>query len=201
MFNDDTLKSRSLDVLAGALIFFTVVTGATYYLQSSLIIVKKYDAYTHWAVILICVPLVAGLVMRQVKLVYPLISSLIGAMLCAAVLYPLYKGFWAEPPTIADLVIYVAAVLGIGYIATQPLRTTFMIAFRIGRFSVPKFTTNTSNNKNKKGKKPAARKSSMTKTQRLQTNEHGNIIAMLELLIGVTSLALSIFSIFFLGRS
>lgn len=192
MLNNDTLTSRILDTLAGALIFFTVVTGATYYLQSSLVIFKKYDAYTHWAVALIGVPVIAGLIMRQIKLIYPLISSLVGAMASAALLYPMYKGFWAEPPTITDLVIYVAVVLGIGYIATQPLRTTFMIAFRLGRFSVPTFTT--------KGNKPV-RKSSMTKTQRLQSSEHGNVIAMLELLIGVTSLALSIFSIFFLGRS
>lgn len=192
MFNNDTLRSRILDTLAGALIFFTVVVGATYYLQSSLILVKQYDAYAHWAVVLIAVPLIAGLIMRQAKLVYPLISSVVGALASAALLYPMYQGFWAEPPTITDLLIYIAVVLGIGYIATQPLRTTFMIAFRLGRFSVPTFTT--------KSKKPV-RKSAMSKTQRLQASEHGNIIAMLELLIGVSSLALSVFSIFFLGRS
>jgi hypothetical protein len=116
-----------------------------------------------------------------------------------------------------DVLIYVAVVLGIGFIATQPLRTTFMMAFRLGRFAVPKLT------QGGKGKKPAVKgraaakettkgraratdksaakgKSSMTKTQRLQTSDNGNVIAMLELMVGVTSLVLSIISIFFLGR-
>jgi len=192
MLSNDTLTSYILDTLAGALIFFAVVTGSTYYLQSSLIVFKHYGAYVHWAVVLLGIPLTAGLIMRQARLVYPLISSAAGALASSAILYFLYKGFWAEPPTLVDLSVYFVAVLGIGYIATQPLRTTFMIAFRLGRFALPTIKT--------KNKKPV-RKASMSKTQRFQTYEHGNIVAIVELLIGVVSLGLSIFSIFFLGRS
>jgi len=192
MLSNDTLTSYILDTLAGALIFFALVTGSTYYLQSSLLVFKHYGAYVHWAVVLMGVPLTAGLVMRQARLVYPLISSVLGALVSAVLLYHLYKGLWAEPPTLVDLLVYFVVVLGIGYIATQPLRTTFMIAFRLGRFALPTIKT--------KNKKPV-RKASMTKTQRFQTYEHGNIVAIIELLIGVVSLGLSIFSIFFLGRS
>ncbi len=198
MLTDETLSSRIQDTLAGAIIFFAVVTGATYYFQSSLIIFKHYDAYSHWAVVLIGIPLIAGIILRQAKLIYPLISAVLGALGSAALLYPLYKEFWAEPPTIVNVAIYFTVILGIGYIATQPLRTTFMIAFRIGRFSVPTFKSRSqSNNKNKN----PVPKTSMSKTQRLHTSRHGNIIAMMELLIGITSLALSVFSIFFLGHS
>lgn len=198
MFNNDTLTSYILDTLAGALIFFVVVTGSTYYLQSSLIVFKHYDAYTHWAVVLMGIPLVAGIILRQSRLIYPLISAALGSAASAALLFYLYKGFWAEPPDWIDLTVYFFVILGIGYIATQPIRTTFMIAFRIGRYALP--TIKTKNNSKGKNKKPV-RKASMSKTQRFQTYDHGNVIAMVELMIGVVSLALSIFSIFFLGRS
>ena len=202
MFTDKTLISRIQETLAGAFIFFVVVTGTTYYLQSSLIIFKHYDAYTHWATVLIVTPLVAGIILRQAKLIYPLISTVLGALGSAALLYQLYKVLWAEPPTITDLTIYFTVVLGIGYIATQPLRTTFMIAFRIGRFSVPTFKKRSqSTNKKKTQVRTPVRKTYMSKTQRLQSYKYGSIIAMVELLIGTTSLVLSIFSIFFLGRS
>lgn len=199
-----------LDTLRGALMFIVVVAGSTYFLQSSLIVFKKYGSYTHWSVVLVAVPLIAGLLMRLTRISYPLISALLGAVVSAAILYPSYKTLWAVPPTMVDLAIYIMIVLGLGFIATQPLRTTFMIAFHLGRFAVPTFVagkTNSSARQNPKSaslratidKKPA-RKSPLSKTQRLQAGDHGNAIAMLELLVGITSLVLSIFSIFFLGR-
>lgn len=198
MFIDETLISRIKETLAGAIFFFIVVTGMTYYLQSTLIIFKHYDAYAHWAAVLIGTPLIAGIILRQAKLIYPLISTMLGALGSAALLYQLYKGFWEVPPTTTDLIIYFTVVLGIGYIATQPLRTTFMIAFRIGRFSVPTFKKQSQGTTKKKA---PVRKTPMSKTQRLQSYKYGNALAMVELLIGTASLVLSIFSIFFLGRS
>lgn len=193
MLNNDSYTAYLLDTLIGAVLFFAVVSGATYYLQSSLMIFKLYGSHAHWIAILIAVPVIAGLLMRLARIIYPLISAILGATASAALLYPLYKGFWAEPPTIADLVIYVVAILGIGFIASQPLRSTIMIAFRLGRFSLPQ-------RRNDK-KNPPLRKATMSSTQRLQASSNGNIIAMLELLIGLSSLVLSIFSVFFLGHS
>lgn len=200
MLSDETLTSRILDTVAGSFLFLVIVAGLTYYIQSSLIIFKSYDAYTHWTVVLIAVPLIAGLALRFSRLIYPLFTTIIGALASGLVLYPLYKGFWAEPPTIGDFFIYVVVIMGIAYIATQPLRTTFMIAFRLGRYSVPNFTSNLRSTNNKKGKKKV-RKTSMTKTQKLMSNEHGSTIALMELIIGLSSLALSVFSVFFLGKS
>lgn len=210
MAGKETFSTLMLDTLRGALMFSVVVAGSTYYLQSSLTLFKKYGSYTHWSVVLVAVPLIAGLLMRLTRIRYPLISALLGASASAAILYTPYKTFWAVPPTLFDLAIYVVIVLGLGFIATQPLRTTFMIAFRLGRFAVPTFGVGTSNGSARQSakssslrattnKKPA-KKSTLSKTQRLQASDNGNIIAMLELLVGVTSLFLSIFSIFFLGR-
>jgi len=206
MFDNDSLPYRILDGVVGALVFIIVVAGGTYFLQSSLIIFKQYGAHSHWAAVLIALPLIAGIIMRLAKASYPLIGAIVGAVASAAILYPQYQSFWAEPPHISDVVIYIIVVLGIGFIATQPLRTTFMIAFRLGRYAVPTFKAGKSGKSNKsakstnKTKKPVS-KTPMTKTQRLQASDHGNFIAMLELIVGVSSLVLSIVSIFFLGRS
>lgn len=210
MAGKETFSTLMWNTLRGALMFIVVVAGSTYYLQSSLTLFKKYGSYTHWSVVLVAVPLLAGLLMRLARISFPLISALLGAVASAALLYPQYKTFWAVPPTLFDVAIYVTIVLGLGFIATQPLRTTFMIAFRLGRFAVPTFAIGSSNGTSRQSAKSAslrtttnkkpAKKSTLSKTQRLQASDHGNVIAMLELMVGVTSLILSVFSVFFLGR-
>lgn len=193
MLSSDTPSARLWDTLFGVLIFIAIIAGGTYYLQSSLILVRKYDAYTHWAIILLVLPVIAGLALRLARIYYPLICSLLGVLVSTALLYPKYKAFWAHPPSTVDMLVYAAIVLGISYLSSQPLKTTFMMAFRLGRFSVSSFTVGN-------GKKPV-RRESLTKSQRLQPVGHVNTIAMLELVVGFTSLALSIFSIFFLGKA
>jgi len=211
MFASDSLSYRILDIVIGALIFLVIVAGGAYFLQSSLIVFKKYGAHAHWATILIALPIVAGIIIRLLKACYPLVSSIIGAILSASLLYPQYQSLWAEPPKVSDVIIYIVAVLGIGFIATQPLRTTFMIAFRLGRYAVPKLNSSgkktvkksvkSSSKASKSSKTAKPSKTRMTRTQRLQASDHGNVIAMLELVVGISSLVLSIISIFFLGRS
>lgn len=198
MIYQENLISKSLNLIIGALLFALLVGFGTYYLQDSLIIYKQFDAYTHWAVILLALPIVVGLLHRLLHITYPLFSTLVGAIITAAVLYPFYSNrFWAEAPSLIDMIIYVVIVTGIGFIASQPIKTIFMMAFKMGRFSVPSFGSGSGQNKSAKGN---ARKSDMTKTQRLNATGRGSMIAMVELLIGVSSLALSIFSIFFLGK-
>lgn len=197
MIYEDSLVSRALNIIVGSLIFFAIVTGLTYYLQSSLILVKQYDAYTHWAVVLLGLPILGGVVQRLARITYPVFTTLVGAIGAASVLYPLYQKFWAVPPTTLEMLIYLVIISGIGFVASQPLKTTFMMAFRRGKFSMPGFSDGSS-----KSKKKPARKADMSKTQRMQVHDgRGNMVAMVELLVGFSSLALSIFSIFFLSQS
>lgn len=178
------------DTIVGSVIFITIVTGTTYFLQNSMILVKKYGPYSHWAVVLLATPAITGIVLRLKKITSPLFSCLLGALASTAILYPLYKGWWAVPPKYTDVILYLCIVFGIAYIATQPLTTTFMLAFRLGRFSIA-------------GANASARKKdrkNFTESQPIYSN-HGSTVAMLELLIGMCSLGLSIFSVFFLGRS
>ncbi|MBD3669681.1 MAG: hypothetical protein HUJ29_02825 [Gammaproteobacteria bacterium] len=194
MIYEDSLLSRAMNLILGALIFFVIVTGLTYYLQSSLILFKQYDAYTHWAVVLLAVPVIGGLVQRLLRITYPILSTLAGALASAALLYPQYQQWWAVPPTLLDMLIYVLIITGIGFMASQPLKTTFMMAFRMGRFSMPTFSSG------QPRKSKSRNKADMSKTQRLESSGRGNMVAMMELIVGFSSLALSIFSIFFLGR-
>lgn len=179
------------DTVAGTVIFITIVTGGTYFLQNSMILVKKYGSYTHWAVVLLAVPALTGVVLRLKQVSSPLFSCLLGALASAAILYPLYKTWWLVPPKHSDVILYLCIVFGIAYFATQPLKATFMLAFRLGRFSIAG---------GKKTGKTSKNRKEFTDSQPIYSN-HGSSIAMLELLIGVCSLGLSIFSIFFLGRS
>jgi hypothetical protein len=205
-----SMSDQILNTLRGTLMFITVITGSTYYLQSSLILFKKYGSHAHWTIVLIVLPLFAGLLLRLARVYYPLICSILGSLVSAAILYPQYKTFWAVPPTMVDLAIYIAIVLGLGYIATQPLRTTFMIAFHLGRFAVPSFTASSDSSSKRQVKRSASPRATTKKkepqqrplsiTQRLHTSQNGNAIALLELLIGFSSLVLSIISIFILGR-
>lgn len=198
MIYEDSLVSRALNIIIGSLVFFVFVAGLTYYLQSSLILVKQYDAYTHWAVVLMGLPILAGVIQRLLRITYPMFTTLAGAIGAAAILYPQYQKFWAVPPTTMDMLIYLVIITGIGFIASQPLKTTFMMAFRRGKFSMPGFSMGDSGGK---AKKKPARKADMSKTQRMQVHDgRGNMVAMVELLVGFSSLALSIFSIFFLSQ-
>lgn len=179
-----------IDIIVGGVIFITIVVGGTYFLQSNLILVKKYDAYTHWAVVLLLIPAITGIALRLKKVSSPLFSCLLGALASTAILYPLYKGWWAVAPQYTDAAIYLCIVFGIAYFATQPMKATFMLAFHLGRFSM----------KNRSGfDKTRMGQQQVTDSQQLYMN-HGSTIALFELLIGTCSLGLSIFSVFFLGR-
>lgn len=179
------------DTIAGSVIFITVITGGTYFLQDKMILVKKYGPYTHWAVVLLALPAFTGVLLRLKRVSSPLLCCMLGALASTAILYPFYKHWWAVPPKRTDAIVYMCIIFGIAYIATQPLRTTFLLAFRLGRYSLAGGKINKIKKKNQKD---------FTDSQPIYSN-HGSTIAMLELLIGICSLGLSIFTVFFLGKS
>lgn len=193
----ENMKTFTRHFVKGIVIFVTIVAGGTYYLQSSLLLVKHYDPHTHWAAILLALPMLAGIMHRATRTYYPFISVVCGTLASTAILYPQYKKLWAVPPSEYDVVIYAVIVCGIGYIATQPLKTTFMMAFQLGRYSINKISESTKRpaKTGKAGKSPPPTKAIAPPSPA----NHGQTMAMLELTIGICSLALSIFSIFFMG--
>lgn len=191
MIYRNTPLSKTLNILLGALVFALLTCAVTFYLQDSLVLFIQFNSYVHWAAVLVALPLLMGLLQRLLKIVYPLFSTLIGTLISAAVLYPLYGSrFWAEPPQLLDMLIYVVIVSGISFLASQPLRSTFMSAFRWKSGSSGKTRS-------------APKKVDGSRTQRVSrpVNSDRGVIALIELSVGLISLALSIFSIFFLGQN
>lgn len=203
----DTIKPVAL----GLLVFVIIVTGGTYLLQDNLWLVKlpetfegltKTNAiYIHWAVVLILLPFITGTVLKMIGTPMTWLVIILGTAATVAILYPVYSGrFWAEAPKVSYVATYCVMVMGSTYFANQPLKTTFMMAMglflRRGGSSKPAAKPNA-----KPASKPSASsKARMSQTQRIRSREHGDIIALIELLVGVVSLVLSVFSIFVLGQ-
>ncbi|WP_108126674.1 hypothetical protein [Saccharospirillum mangrovi] len=193
MIYKNTRFSKTLNVLVGALVFALGTGVGTFYLQDTLILKILFNYYAHWAGVLIALPVIMGVIQRLMRIVYPLFSTLIGTLISAFVLYPLYGSrFWAEPPELVNLLIYIVIVFGIGFLSSQPLKATFLSAFRLKRSSAP----------SKPNAKAAPKKIDGSRTQRVYSRPAStdrSAIALIELSVGLISLALSIFSIFFLG--
>lgn len=196
MIYENTDQSRRLNTIAGSAAFFLIVAGGTYFFQSTLVLVRLVNPYFHWAVLLMALPILAGLSQRYLKIVYPLSTVTFGTLASVVMLYPQYsQKFWAVPPTVLNVIVYLIIVVGIGFIATQPVTTVYEKAFHLGRFK------RTKSRSNKKVKKKVARRGSNALARRLGFDNRGDMIAMMELMIGVISLVLSLFSIFFLGQA
>ena len=63
-------KSKSDEIIRfifGIIVFTSLVSGGTYYLQSSLFLLKSMGLLAHWAAILILLPVLSGLVQHLIS--------------------------------------------------------------------------------------------------------------------------------------
>ena len=103
----------------GIILFSAFISGGTYYLQSSLILLKAFGLFAHWVTILILLPVFSGLFQHLIAPPARLLVPLIGALISSAILYPLYANhFWAIPPSITDTIVFTLAIAGIGFTAS-----------------------------------------------------------------------------------
>ena len=103
----------------GVILFTAFISGGTYYLQSSLILLKTFGLFAHWLTILILLPVLSGLFQHLIAPPARLLVPLIGAMISSTILYPLYANhFWAIPPSITDTIVFTLAIAGIGFTAS-----------------------------------------------------------------------------------
>ena len=103
----------------GVIIFTVFISGGTYYLQSSLILLKSFGLFAHWVTILILLPVLSGLFQHLIAPPARLLVPLIGALISSTILYPLYANhFWAIPPSITDTIVFTLAIAGIGFTAS-----------------------------------------------------------------------------------
>jgi len=100
----------------GIIVFSALISGGTYYLQSSLILLKAFGLFAHWAAILILLPVLSGLVQHLIAPPAKLLVPIMGGLASSIILYPLYaERFWAIPPSFTDVIFFTLAVVGIGF--------------------------------------------------------------------------------------
>jgi len=110
------VSDKIIRFVFGVLVFSAFVSGGTYYLQSSLFLLKSFGLFAHWATILILLPLLSGLVQHLIQSPARLLVALLGSLTSSAILYPFYaERFWAIPPSFTDLIVFTLAVAGIGF--------------------------------------------------------------------------------------
>jgi len=103
----------------GIILFTTFISVGTYYLQSSLILLKAFGLFAHWVTILILLPVISGLIQHLIAPPARLLVPVIGALVSSIILYPIYaKIFWAIPPSITDTIVFTLAIAGIGFTAS-----------------------------------------------------------------------------------
>ena len=100
----------------GIIVFTALVSGGTYYMQSSLIVLQLLGLYAHWAFILILLPALSGLAQHLIASPARLIVAVLGSLASSAILYPIYADrFWAIPPSITDMIVFTLVIAGIGF--------------------------------------------------------------------------------------
>ena len=100
----------------GIIVFTALVSGGTYYLQSSLVVLQLLGLYGHWAFILILLPALSGLAQHLITSPARLIVAVLGSLASSAILYPIYaERFWAIPPSFTDMIVFTLVIAGIGF--------------------------------------------------------------------------------------
>lgn len=100
----------------GVIVFSAMVSGGTYFLQSSLVLLKSMGLFAHWAAILILLPALSGLIQHLIVPPAKLLVAILGSISSSIILYPLYaERFWAIPPSITDTIVFSLAIAGIGF--------------------------------------------------------------------------------------
>jgi len=113
------IPDKYIRFIFGIIVFSALISGGTYYLQSSLILLKSFGLFAHWAAILILLPVLSGLIQHLIEPPARLLVPILGALMSSIILYPLYADrFWAIPPSITDTIFFTLAVAGIGFTAS-----------------------------------------------------------------------------------
>lgn len=175
----DVHKSNRLQLLVASAAFFLIVTGATLFLQVTLLAYSLGGWYLHWASILLFVPLLVGLGFKAFRTAAPGVAAFLGGILSAAVVYPCYKYIlFKEPPHPLAGVLFALITAGVAYAGSTRIRR-------------------------KVREIQEARKDEgilLQASDLLRDPRYSAVLASAELLISLLSLAVSIWGIVFVAR-
>ncbi|MDH5547467.1 MAG: hypothetical protein OEZ43_17950 [Gammaproteobacteria bacterium] len=168
-------------------IFVLLMVGVSAGLQQTLLIYKLGGAYTHWAVILLGLPVLIGLLLRILETSQPLVVTFLAAVASTGALYFLYKTyFWAQAPSILNALFFFVVIVGGAHLpySRGPIERFFGALVYMIR-PTPK----------KRTRAPAK------KVAAGNTGASSSMIPMIEMTVGIASLALSVYSIAFMGKA
>lgn len=169
--------------------------GGTYSLQKTLLLVREAGHLFHWGVILLALPLAAGTLLRAMMVPFRIFALLTGTLLATAALFELYRTqFWAEPPGYMELSFYFLAVAGLSHVTAYPVSDTFRVFWRFLLFLLP---GNYRMSLSGKGAPAGGGGGGRTVPNVPVSDFTLNIINGL---VGLASLLISVFSIFFMGQ-
>jgi len=110
------IPDKYIRFIFGIIVFVALISGGTYYLQSSLALLKTFGLFAHWVTILILLPVLSGLVQHLIAPPAKLLVPILGGLASSIILYPLYaERFWAIPPSFTDVIFFTLAIVGIGF--------------------------------------------------------------------------------------
>lgn len=189
MLDSETIKT----MFRPTVIFVVLMVGVTAILQKTLIVFKLGGAYTHWAIILLVLPILIGLLLRRLEEEEPLAIVITGALLSTISLYFLYKNyFWAQAPTFLNGLFFFAVTAGCAHMPFSQAPIERFMA-RIEQIKKSRKKARRAN----KGKSNRGKKEPSMLTI-IFSNE--NTIPLIEMSVGIVSLLLSVYSIAFMGK-
>jgi len=192
MFGSDVVRT----MIRPFIVFVVLMVGISALLQDTLFVYKLADSYTHWAIILLALPITIGIVLRYLETEQALFIILAGAATSTVSMYFLYKTyFWAQAPTVLNALFFFAVIAGGAHLpyARGPIERFFGVILSVFKTQKKK-PRNT--NKTATAKKPAQKQSNPGNP----AYARGGLVPVIEMSVGVASLALSVYSIAFMGK-
>ena len=180
----------------GVALFTGLLVGGTAYLQDTLLLLEEAGPTFHWGVILLALPLAAGTLLRAMVVPFRLFALLGGTLLATGALFHLYRTqFWAEPPGYLEVSLYFVAVAGLSHVTAYPVSDTFRVFWRFLLFLLPgNYRMSTSG----KGA-PAGGERGGQSVPNVPVSDFS--LNLINGLVGLASLLISVFSIFFMGQN
>lgn len=181
-------------VILPFIVFVALMVGVSALLQDSLVIYKLAGDYVHWAIILLVLPILTGLVLRYLETEMSLLVILLGSVTSTASMYFLYKTyFWAQAPTIWNAVFLCAVIAGGAHLpySRGPIEKFFGALLAIVK---------PQKKKKSKTKNKAVTSANQKQPGSVPVAARGGLIPLIEMCVGIVSIGLSVYSIAFMGN-
>lgn len=189
MFDSEIIRT----MIRPYLVFVALMVGVSALLQDTLFVYKLAGAYTHWAILLLLLPIVIGILLRYLETEQPLLIIIAASITSTVSMYFLYKTyFWAQAPTLLNALFLCVVIAGGAHLpySRGPIERFFGIILSVIK---PQKKKPQNKAKTATAKKPKANNLNPAPAR-------GNVVPVIEMSVGIVSLGLSVYSIAFMGK-